>query len=212
MSTQHIVNHLIDYHQVSPYATPKAAPSWSSYIFPVPHACNHVSIAHPVSVVTGDASQVMKFVKAEREEQRQTNAAVLGGFATLILAGVTACTIKHMMADTKELREAKRMLREQAFDSQNLTVKRILQKHIEILSAKCVRAKQITALVVSLLACATAGFVGGMFAISGLVTAATVGAVATGALAVFAIVWHYDEPTELPPSMQRELRVLGSVP
>ena len=214
MSVRDSVNHLVAYHQVIPPPIISKTETRSFLGFPLPSVCyGHGWFPdRQVNVFSGDLGQIRQFTLAEREDQRQSNAAVIGGIATVILAGGMACAIKQVRGDTKELAHAKTSLKNLSLDFSNpqaLALQPILTKHIEILEAKCERARHIAVLAVAIFATAVAAFAGGMLAISWLITAATVSAVALSAIAVFGFVWHSDDETALPLTMQQELRELA---
>jgi len=215
-SVRDSVNYLVAYHQVlpQPIFSKKETPSISLFGFAVPNVCygHGWNTDRQVNVFSGDLGQIREFTKAEREEQRQSNAAVIGGMATVLFAGLMACAIKQVRGDTKELAHAKVALKNLALDVRNpqaWALQPILCKHIEILETKCARARHIAVLAIAIFATAIAAFAGGMFAISWLVTTATVAAVAIGAIGAFALVWHSDDETSLPPVMRQELRALA---
>ncbi|HEV7738652.1 MAG TPA: hypothetical protein VGO47_14925 [Chlamydiales bacterium] len=216
-SVRDSVNHLVAYHQVLPNSifSQKETPTFPLFGFAVPNVCygHGWHTDRQVSILSGDLSQIRQFTQAEREDQRQSNAAVIGGMATVLFAGLMACAIKQVRGDTKELAHAKIALKNLALDVGNpqvLTLQPILCKHIEILEAKCAKARHIAALAVAIFATAAAAFAGGMFAISWLITTATVATVAIAAIGAFALVWHSDDEQSLPPAMQQELRALAN--
>src|SRR5579863_5378339 len=164
-SVHDYVNHLVAYHQVLPKSVVShhATPSVSLFGFPVPNVCygHGWNTNRQVNIFSGDLGQIRQFTLAERENQRQSNAAVVGGMATVLFAGLMACAMKQVRGDTRELAHAKMALRSLASDFSNpraFRLRPILCKHIEILEAKCTRARHTAVLAVAIFAAAAAAF------------------------------------------------------
>src|SRR5277367_3092933 len=91
-SVRDSVNHLVAYHQVLPKSifSNHETPSVSLFGFAVPNVCygHGWNTNRQVNIFSGDLGQIRQFTQAEREDQRQSNAAVIGGMATVLFAGL----------------------------------------------------------------------------------------------------------------------------
>lgn len=183
-----------------------------SYGFPFGYGGASSSGRHVNVIATGqDLETIRRHDREDREDQRQTSAAVIGGIGAIVLAGASAFFLKDYLKDKEELSKA------QAFRNHILPtldhrlasqIAPIANKHLEILEAKCIKSRNIALLTGGVLAAATAAFAGGMFAISWLITASVVAGVALAAIGAFTIVWHWGDVDSLPIEMQRKVQEL----
>jgi hypothetical protein len=209
------VNHLVNYHHVgeAPVVSSDPNPTMVSYIgSPIPNfgMSNSWSRGARVNVFSDNIDKIRQFSKEEAETERQTTAAVIGGIATIALAGLSAMALKNYQNDSLELSNAWKLLEslDQNTTSEVMALRPILNEHIRILSNKCSRARRIAMLVAALFATAIGAFAGGMMGITWLVTAAIVASVVLASIAMFGMVWYANERTTLPPAMQRQLEQL----
>ncbi len=194
------VNHLVAYYEPAPVKASKER-AWTPPMIPVfGYGWPHTSQV----IFAGSTRQ-------DRQEDRQINAAWIGGLTTILFAGLSARALKQYRNDSRELASAKihfQHLLSNAASPKEIAIRPIWQKHIEILEDKCTRARHITLLVTGLLASASAAFMGGMLAVSWLISASIVSAVAIAAIGGFDLAWHWDDEYKLPLTMQRELQAL----
>jgi hypothetical protein len=149
----------------------------------------------------------------DRQEDRQINAAWIGGIMTILFAGISAHALKQYRKDSQELASAKinfQHLLSNGASAREIAIRPIWEKHIEVLEAKCSRACHIALFVIGLLASATTAFIGGMLAVNWLISASIVSAVAIAAIGGFDLAWHWDDEYKLPLTMQRELQALNT--
>jgi hypothetical protein len=172
-----------------------------------------------VSVLAADSTMfgaVRNAQREDREESRATTAAVVGGIATIALAGLSAFGLRSYCNDRKELQKAMefKQILEQPNDLYGITVHQrveltpVANKYIEILETKCGRSRNILILTGLALATGVAAFVGGMMSLKWLITASIISAVVVGSIAAFMIVWHCTDNTELPPAMARKVEAM----
>ncbi len=169
---------------------------------------------HHVQVVASNPETIRELRQNEQEDRQNsqgTMAAVLGGIATIAFAGVAAFVARNLMNADKELNQAI------AFRDDQLTqldpaaqadLEPIVDKHVELLESKLFWSKSIVVLTGGALACAIAAFVGGMFVIPWLMTAAVIGAVILAAGGVFAGVWYCTDDTSMPHEMLTQIQTL----
>jgi hypothetical protein len=203
-SVNNYVNHLVAYYQTPP--TPVSSTKdaiWTPPMIPV----FGYGWPQTTQVIFANTQQ-------DRDDQRQTSAAMIGGIATILFAGLSARALKQYRNDSKELAGAKitfQHLLSNFASGQEVALRPIWQKHIEILEAKCSRARHIALFVGGIFAAASAAFIGGMFAVNWLISSSIVSAVAIAAIGGFDLVWHWDDEYSLPLAMQRELQVLHNI-
>lgn len=158
----------------------------------------------PIIVQTyglSDPHAARQFQREDRQEQRESTAAFVGGIATLVLAGVSALFLKGYVRERQEWNAAMEFQRDELpqLDSPSQAQLRpILTKHLQIVEARLDKSRTIVILTGSILACAVAAFAGGMCSIPWLITASIVAGVTVGACGIFTVVWQMgDEPAVL---------------
>lgn len=144
---------------------------------------------------------------ADREDSRQTAAACIGGILMLTLAAVSGFMIKNFCKNREELTAA-RTFKQSLKMSQDTSLKKLVDEHIEVLENKSLRFRNIVLLSVGILACATAAFTGGMLGISWLITASIVVGVVSGSAGLFLLAYHWDDKTDLSDEMYTNLLAL----
>ena len=152
----------------------------------------------------------------DREQSRATTAAIVGGIATVALSGLSACALRSYCNDRAELQKAinfKNILEAapgmyEISPHQRGELTPVANKYIEILEAKCGRARNILILTGLALATGIAAFVGGMMSLKWLITASIIAAVVVASIAAFTVVWHCTENTELPPQMADKILLM----
>ena len=165
--------------------------------------------------------EIREYQREDREGNRASAAAVVGGIATIALAGVSAFALRSYCDDCGELKIAKEFQEElenspTIFDRFPLDVRaerkrdleKVTKKVIEILDAKCARSRNIVILTATALAAGIAAFVAGMFSIQWLITASIIAGVALAAVAVFMVVWQCTAKNDLSPIMAQKVENL----
>ena len=167
--------------------------------------------AGPNIHVVGDENLLREVRRNQKEDEKQSKAsqaALLGGCLTIICAGVAACAGKMWSNTSKELNAAVEF-REHGYvalsDGEKASMKPILDAHIKFLESKVFWAKSFVVLTVAALSCGVAAFVGGMFLMPWLITAAIVAGVFIAAVGAFAGVWYMLEDRSLSPEMLKNL-------
>ncbi|MDE3046312.1 MAG: hypothetical protein KGJ02_06690 [Verrucomicrobiota bacterium] len=147
------------------------------------------------------------------ERDRASGAACIGAIFTLCLAPLLAYVAKQYKEDKRVLKDAQET---QALitnanwgDGEGIdpALKNefvaLHKENIDILKGKAARTRNYVLLTAGLLACAVTGFVGGMFAMQGLITASIIAGVALAAIGLFVIVYNWGNPELSALSKQR---------
>ncbi len=204
------VQHMARYH--SPADSSASYPSAVPVISPVLGFGGMGSPSRSVNVIAADRGTLgalRSYELEDRDYSRASGAAFLGGVATIALSGGLAYVLRTMSNTTAELKRAREFKAEELpsmSEAERRELRPIVNKHIEILEGKAFHQRNIVVLTGSALACALTAFLGGMFSIQWLITAAIIAGVATGAFAIFAAVWHAtDSSGQLPEEMRQKL-------
>lgn len=156
-------------------------------------------------------SQLEGYQNRERERSKQNVAAVIGGIAMIVLSGALAYVTKNYFQADKELKKAEEfksilptIAQEEGF--QVTHVLPIVNKHIELVENKRSQSRNIMVITGAVLAAATGAFLGGMLAVSWLITASVIVGVFAAATGAFLVVCHWDDETSLPSDMQTQIK------
>ena len=217
-SVSNYLNSLHDYYGRPTIAGyPQAQPVMDRLIIPanasyftgigcIPERQTHIIASTPEAM-----QELRRNEEADRQNSRNTQAAVAGVILTLAGTGLLAVVTRCFSNCKKQLNQAVDFRKHtlpnlRSADKEQL--RPISEKHIEILESKMFWTKAGLGLTVATVACAVAAFVGGMFAIPWLITAAIVTGVATAAIGIFAGVWFLTEDQSLPAPMLEQIETL----
>lgn len=155
--------------------------------------------------VIGNAQDVRQI----REDDRASNAALIGGLAAIAFSAITAFTLKSYLANSAALEKAKNFRTftlPNLTDAEQKTLTPILNRHIENVEANVTKSRNYSILAGAVLVSAIAGFIGGMAAAPWLITASIVSVVFTACIGAFYIAWTWSDDTKLPAPMLQKIQ------
>ena len=146
--------------------------------------------------------QARHFQQEDRNNDRASSAAFLGGILTVGIAAGLAYVAKNWSNTNGRLEEARQFKEEQIplieNTQQRAELLGIVNKDIKILEKTAFRNRNFVILTGFALATAATAFAAGMLGVQWLITASIVAGVATAAVGAFAAVWYAMEKAEAP--------------
>jgi hypothetical protein len=163
--------------------------------------------------LNGDIRDVRQMQQEDRENDRAKQAACIGGLCAIACSALSAFTLRDYCNNRDALREAEEF-RDDVLPHAELRgndralMNLLLNEHIRNVEAKCSRSRNIVILTGLALGTAITGFLGGMFAIQAMITAAIIAAIAIACVTAFLVVWYCTAKVELSHANQAQLEAL----
>lgn len=153
---------------------------------------------------------------ADRNDNRASGAAWMGGILTIIGAAGFAYVLKNWTNTKEELKKAHQFKQDQIplleTREEKAKVMSIVNHHINNLEKQASRQRVFVVLTGLALATAATAFAAGMVAAQWLITAAIVVGVVTLAAVAFTAVWYAMDKTEAPAGLREVLQAQRLVP